>query len=463
MVPNLSLRVSPLVLVLAATFALAGCKPEDPDTNPDAACGDDVVDDDELCDDGNVVGGDGCSADCLSDETCGNGIVDPLTIEVCDDGDANSDTTADACRTSCVEATCGDGVMDADESCDDAAANSDTTPDACRLNCALPACGDGVTDAEEACDDSNQDDGDGCSATCQPEVPHIVATEVWEVGTQGTGDAQFDNVGDIAVDADGNVYAADFVNDRVQKLDPDGNFLREWSYSNPMDIEVDEVGDVYVWGDWVLRKYDGDGALVGAYKMLNNSTNLNSANHFAVSKVGDEVATVNLYGSVQNLSPMGTIATAAAHEVLLTTKSTADYVGQFGVFGTEPGQLTSPYTAEYDSTGRLFVFDVDLNRIDIFDGGTFVSEAPVVMALETNTGFAIDAQDRMYFRRTGTEVMVYSADGAIASVFAVANVNPTYSISEYLDVWSDPGTGDTFLFTNSAYSIHKYQLEFVYW
>jgi hypothetical protein len=270
-------------------------------------------------------------------------------------------------------------------------------------------------------------------------------------------------VGDIAVDADGNVYAADFVNDRVQKLDPDGNFVREWSYSNPMDIEVDEVGDVYVWADWALRKYDGDGALVGAYKMLNNSTNLNSANHFAVSKVGDEVATLNIWGSVQNLSPMGTIATAAAHEVLLTTKSTADYVGQFGVLGTEPGQFLSPYTAEYDSTGRLFVFDVDLNRIDIFDGGTFVSEAPVVMALETNTGFAIDDQDRMYFRRTGTEVMGYSADGAIASVFTVANVNPTYSMSEYLDVWSDPGTGDTFLFTNSAYSIHKYQLEFVYW
>lgn len=51
-------------------------------------CGDRVVDPDrakEQCDDGNNVPGDGCSADCSSDETCGNGVVDPLEGEICDD------------------------------------------------------------------------------------------------------------------------------------------------------------------------------------------------------------------------------------------------------------------------------------------------------------------------------------------------------------------------------------------
>lgn len=40
-------------------------------------CGDAVIDPSagELCDDGNTLSGDGCSADCRSDETCGNGIV----------------------------------------------------------------------------------------------------------------------------------------------------------------------------------------------------------------------------------------------------------------------------------------------------------------------------------------------------------------------------------------------------
>src|SRR3954471_5386119 len=41
-------------------------------------CGDGIVDRDkgEVCDDGNIKNGDGCSADCKSDETCGNGIAD---------------------------------------------------------------------------------------------------------------------------------------------------------------------------------------------------------------------------------------------------------------------------------------------------------------------------------------------------------------------------------------------------
>ena len=40
----------------------------------------------EVCDDGNQISGDGCSANCQSDETCGNGVVDPVKGELCDDG-----------------------------------------------------------------------------------------------------------------------------------------------------------------------------------------------------------------------------------------------------------------------------------------------------------------------------------------------------------------------------------------
>jgi len=42
---------------------------------------------------------------------------------------------------------CGNGVTDPGEECDDGLLNSDTTPDACRTTCILPRCGDGVPDA----------------------------------------------------------------------------------------------------------------------------------------------------------------------------------------------------------------------------------------------------------------------------------------------------------------------------
>src|SRR5262245_1634915 len=54
-------------------------------------CGDGTVDPSEVCDDGNILDGDGCSADCKSKETCGNGVkdvkfTDKSLNETCDDG-----------------------------------------------------------------------------------------------------------------------------------------------------------------------------------------------------------------------------------------------------------------------------------------------------------------------------------------------------------------------------------------
>jgi cysteine-rich repeat protein len=78
------------------------------DTAPDTCrtdcqlprCGDGVIDParGEVCDDGNATAGDGCSADCLSDETCGNGVVDETIGEECDDGNL---VDGDGCTSSC--------------------------------------------------------------------------------------------------------------------------------------------------------------------------------------------------------------------------------------------------------------------------------------------------------------------------------------------------------------------------
>ncbi|MBR58282.1 MAG: hypothetical protein CMH54_09700 [Myxococcales bacterium] len=61
----------------------------------ESCCGNQEVEGDEVCDDGNQVDFDGCAADCLSDESCGNGLLDqgeqcdgdvfldPCTFEPC--------------------------------------------------------------------------------------------------------------------------------------------------------------------------------------------------------------------------------------------------------------------------------------------------------------------------------------------------------------------------------------------
>ena len=62
-------------------------------------CGNGILDPGELCDDGNTISGDGCSADCLSREICGDGFVDRDRGEQCDDGNLRGH---DGCTSVCT-------------------------------------------------------------------------------------------------------------------------------------------------------------------------------------------------------------------------------------------------------------------------------------------------------------------------------------------------------------------------
>lgn len=63
-------------------------------------CGDGVLEAGEVCDDGNLVSGDGCSGDCTSNEMCGNGHLDTGMGEQCDDGSVG--LSGDGCSSRCT-------------------------------------------------------------------------------------------------------------------------------------------------------------------------------------------------------------------------------------------------------------------------------------------------------------------------------------------------------------------------
>ena len=92
-----------------------------------------------------------CPQDCA---VCGNGIPEPG--EQCDDGNlVNGDNCSDICE---VELFCGDMIC--------------TSPPEDGFNCAVDCavCGNGPPpEPGEECDDGNNNNGDGCSATCQLE------------------------------------------------------------------------------------------------------------------------------------------------------------------------------------------------------------------------------------------------------------------------------------------------------
>jgi tripartite motif-containing protein 71 len=75
-----------------------------------------------------------------------------------------------------------------------------------------------------------------------------------EWGTRGGGDGRFRGPAGVAVDAVGDVYVLDADNNRVQEFDPSGRFLAKWGvrgtglgdFSQPSGIAVDCAGSVYV-------------------------------------------------------------------------------------------------------------------------------------------------------------------------------------------------------------------------
>jgi len=126
-------------------------------------CGNGVLQPGEQCDDGNLGSGDGCDGQCRR-EFCGDGTFQPGLGEQCDDGDNRND---DACVVGCRTASCGDGFRQRGvEQCDPPRA---LVCDAmCQDIAPQPACGDGTLDLGEQCDDGNRSNKDDCLTTCVP-------------------------------------------------------------------------------------------------------------------------------------------------------------------------------------------------------------------------------------------------------------------------------------------------------
>jgi cysteine-rich repeat protein len=180
-----------------------------------AQCGDGVVDDDEDCDDGDLVDGDGCSASCVvepgwsctgepstCEPICGDGLV--VGDEACDAGVLNGDPSG-CCTASCAYRPAGEECRAAAGDCDvaeqctgtaaecpaDAFASASTVcrPAASECDVAEHCTGDAVacpadtglpdTDGDTVCDELDNcvaianatqadGDGDGLGDACDP-------------------------------------------------------------------------------------------------------------------------------------------------------------------------------------------------------------------------------------------------------------------------------------------------------
>jgi DNA-binding beta-propeller fold protein YncE len=89
-------------------------------------------------------------------------------------------------------------------------------------------------------------------------------------GRQGSGEGEFNIPWGITIDHNGDVYVADWRNDRIQKFAPDGCFLMKFGssgqgdgeFNRPTGVAVDKDGVIYVtdYKNDRLQVFDADGS-----------------------------------------------------------------------------------------------------------------------------------------------------------------------------------------------------------
>ncbi|HZI20567.1 MAG TPA: NHL repeat-containing protein [Pyrinomonadaceae bacterium] len=217
-----------------------------------------------------------------------------------------------------------------------------------------------------------------------------------EFGGEGIGPGLFKDARNVAVDGEGNIYAADYTGGRVQVFDPSGKFLTQWMVDARMPLRglaADRKGTVYVVQSGKIMRYDGktgeprgklayaggdgfddvfvtaDGGLVAVYdrnaddivrfdsagrvtKVIKGAfSNHSDQRELNMRAVADGLGNVYALGSFNN-------------KVL---KFTADgrFVNQFGGDGDEPGTFRAAHAIAVDGQGRVYV--TDFKGIQVFD------------------------------------------------------------------------------------------------
>ena len=152
---------------------------------------------------------------------CGDGKVQLDQGEECDDGNRIG---GDGCTPKCKTEACGNGRKDEGEQCDNGTGN-DSSGD-CTLACKKPRCGDGHIKTRgkppfETCDDGNLVNGDGCNPQCslRGRVSVLAGIPGGMGIANGVGPAaRVARVSGMAMDGD-TLYFADTFGCTIRRLD----------------------------------------------------------------------------------------------------------------------------------------------------------------------------------------------------------------------------------------------------
>ena len=185
-------------------------------------------------------------------------------------------------------------------------------------------------------------------------------------GGPGNDDGELSSPTDVTVAPDGTVYVADTNNSRIQRFDSLGRFLTKWGsrgsgdgqFSQPVGVAVDATGAVYVSdrGNTRIQKFDPTGNFLTKWGSSGSATGqLLSPEGIAIGE------NTNVF------------VADSRRDRVIKFNSVGDLITEFGSRGTGPGEFTRPFDVFVEGGGDIFVADTGRNRIQKLDSsGNFV-------------------------------------------------------------------------------------------
>jgi YD repeat-containing protein len=243
-------------------------------------------------------------------------------------------------------------------------------------------------------------------------------------GSYGWGNGELNNPFGVAVDSQDNVFVADTNNNRIQIFDSEGNYIDHFGgwgsqagqFDTPMAIAVDSQDSVFVadTNNGRIQKFDSEGNYLDQFGSFGQGEGeFYCPGGIAFDPEGNIFVADLCDNRIQKFDPEG------------------DYLDHFGQTGSGDGQFTCAFGIAFDLTGNILISDACDDSVQRFDPeGQFIDRFGEGR-LYGPAGILVDERDRAWI-----------ADSSHSEVERWA-LSPTPShIGAYVGAFGSEGSGE---------------------